>query len=864
MKSSVTPLDALKEWFGFDQFRPGQTEIINSVIDGKNVLAILPTGGGKSICYQVPAVMAPSLSIVISPLIALMKDQVDTLKQKGIEAAYLNSTLDFNQVNEVFALILSGKLKLLYVAPEKLESFDFREKIKAIDVSYLFVDEAHCISEWGHNFRPSFRMIRSFAEYTGIDNISAFTATATPDVREDILLQLGMREPEVFVTGFARDNISINVRSDTGKKSELLKIISEYEAPAIIYTSTRKESEKTAELLRQNGYKCTYYHAGLSPEMRKIVQDDFLKGRIDIISATNAFGMGIDKNNIRLVVHYNMPGSMEAYYQEIGRAGRDGKNSHAFLLTNSRDKSLQEYFIKNQYPEYEEVARVYDAICDSVMLAVGNSYNNPVAAGQNLLNKFDLHGISRAKVNSALSVLENAGYIKYNPDFSGNTFLQFSMPPEDLQKYVKKIANTDYKNLIIILLREYGSKLLREKVKINSEKIAESLGIDLKKLFGNFEGLENIGIITLDRPNDEPEIRITAPRADSSYLQIDFQSIKMAESSAFSKLGKMVEFCETENCRSNFILQYFGETHDETCGRCDNCLKKPLFDQNELEWIKTQVIQSLHELKGPVTRRDIFSLLRGTSKKDYLKNISVYGIFRRKEKEKIEHALKQLIEEKSAAEIQGLISLTEKGKENIAGRATPEMKEKNYESELKLFNLLRQARKSVSSRFSQSPDLICPDKILKMIADKKPKNKSEMFFIQGMTNRMFNKAGEEFLLVINEFIKENKTSPEQEVTNKKIPENLLSVHSLLEKKYNISDIASLSGLPEAVVSMQIESLLIYFPGLSINHLFDKNEFEDIKRMADRGIWDMKEIKAGLNKNISFSKIRVALGKIKAG
>jgi ATP-dependent DNA helicase RecQ len=365
-------LQALKRYFDYDSFRKGQEEIVEAILSSKSVVAVLPTGAGKSICYQIPALISDNFSIVISPLIALMKDQVDNLNRREEIAAFINSTMDYRESEEVLNKIAFGKVKLLYLAPEKLESLKFADRIKELKPSYLFVDEAHCISEWGHNFRPSYLKIKEFIDHTSTKRIAAFTATATSEVVEDIVNQLQLKEPKIFVRGFERENLNLNVIVTKNKKKKCLELIREINGPVIIYTSSRKKAEEVAEYLTINGFPCSYYHAGIpSPERRRI-QDEFISGNDRVIAATNAFGMGIDKNDIRLVIHYNIPGSIESYYQEIGRAGRDSEDSFCYLFYDEKDLAIQNYFISNSHPNKELIHQIYKAVCDYNRVAVGS------------------------------------------------------------------------------------------------------------------------------------------------------------------------------------------------------------------------------------------------------------------------------------------------------------------------------------------------------------------------------------------------------------------------------------------------------------------------------------------------------------
>ncbi|MFC2134778.1 RecQ family ATP-dependent DNA helicase [Bacteroidota bacterium] len=859
----MTPNDILIKYFNYSNFRPGQEEIIAGILKGDNVLAILPTSAGKSICYQVPALMGSSFSIVISPLIALMKDQVDALNKKEQIAAFINSTLDYSEGEKVLNDVSSGKIKILYAAPEKLANRQFTERIKSLNPSYLFVDEAHCISEWGHNFRPSYRKIREFCEYIEVDKISAFTATATPEVREDIVNQLNFIKPKIFVKGFERGNLHLNILRTKHKKEQTLELIKKYETPVIIYTSTRKNAEEIAGYLNTHGYNSQYYHAGLAPELRRIIQDDFINDNIKIIAATNAFGMGIDKKDIRLIIHYNMPGTIENYYQEMGRAGRDGLDSNIFLLYEERDRHIQEFFINNSYPSRQQIEYAYDSFCNYSGIALGNIGDKEIPLDKNLLLLLARENISKGLLNSIINLLTDAGYLNKNSEFDKSHFVKFIIPKYELRKYVDRIAGDSLKDIILILMREHGSEIFTTKKRINISQLSSMLGTANNVIIELLENLANIGIIDYDKPTLFPSVKLSSTRVKSEELIIDFNSITLRKKHAYDKLNQMMNFVFTENCRMEFILNYFGErTENHKCGNCDVCTGRAEVLNSSIDYLEEIIIDTLHELKSSLKMFHLINILLGTSRSPGFKKLSSYGTCVHFSKEEVQTAIDVLISKGFISNFNQTLSITEEALKRYTSIPQEEdeiIPEKSgYESELELFNLLRQARKGASSKFAQTANIICPDNLLRKIAKEKPSTPSNLLSVEGFTQRMYNKVGEDFLNIIKEF--ESNKEDEAAISKKELPQNISIILKLVKKGYGLKDLSSLTKLPEAVVSVQIETLLEFIPDLNINSLFDKGELELIESQMDNEILEMKELKQQLPASISYGKIRIALAK----
>jgi ATP-dependent DNA helicase RecQ len=464
-------LDALHEHFGFAEFREGQREVIDSILEGHDTVVVMPTGGGKSLCFQLPALMREGSTLVVSPLIALMKDQVDALQARGLPATFVNSSIDFDEQKERIRRLRRGELKLVYVAPERFRSAHFVEALQSANVSLFAVDEAHCVSTWGHDFRPDFLRLRHAIEQIGRPQVVALTATATPYVRADIIEQLGLREPRAFVSGFDRPNLSLRVVHTQKDREKIthIRALAAAGGSGIIYSSTRKSVEQVARRLQDAGLSVVGYHAGMEDAERVRAQDEFMSGARQMIVATNAFGMGIDKPDIRFVAHYQMPGSIEAYYQEIGRAGRDGLPSACALLFNYADKRTQDYFIEGSYPPPELIAKVYETL---------------VATGERRIELSTKEIATRAAVRnemavqSALIVLEKAGHIERGAGAENRATVRLLMPAHAARETVNARRSARDKLMLFALLGGHDVTE-RADTELNVADLAESLELDL-------------------------------------------------------------------------------------------------------------------------------------------------------------------------------------------------------------------------------------------------------------------------------------------------------------------------------------------------------------------------------------------------
>jgi ATP-dependent DNA helicase RecQ len=557
---------ALESSFGYDQFRPGQEAAIQSVLDGKDTLVVLPTGGGKSVCYQIPALILPGLTVVVSPLISLMKDQVDALHARDLPAAFINSTLTSSQVSDRLSRAARGEIKLLYLAPERFDFGNVASRLGDMGVSLLAVDEAHCISQWGHDFRPSYLRVAKARKILGEPPTVALTATATPEVRDDICRQLALIKPRTIITGFDRTNLSYNVlaaRNDEEKDNLLVETLEHYKGLAIVYASTRKSVDRIGFLLEQRGIPSAGYHAGLDDEHRREVQDSFMKERIRAIVATNAFGMGIDKPNVRVVVHHSMPGTLEAYYQEAGRAGRDGKHSDVFLLHSFPDRFTHEFFIRGAYPERKVVEQVYSALVRQS--TAGKTLPSipeevlPLISGK----------VSPREIESALRILSHAGAIAGASGSNSSVFVRLLATPERIKEEITGTANPEL-GLLRALWRLGGGERLQTGMNVDLDSLPPGLA-GRSGATAMLDALQSRQILVWER--SDSGIRLADSRAPLAIFKIDWQDIDRRRGAELSKLEAVQKYAYTKACRRGFVLRYFGDpAATSRCSGCDNCL----------------------------------------------------------------------------------------------------------------------------------------------------------------------------------------------------------------------------------------------------------------------------------------------------
>lgn len=560
---------ALRERFGLERFRPGQREVIESVLARRDVLCVMPTGGGKSLCYQLPAVLTPGLTLVVSPLIALMKDQVDALSARGVRAALLNSTLDPSEQRIRLMEAEAGKYDLLYVAPERFRSPRFVAAMAQVRPALLAVDEAHCISEWGHDFRPDYAQLGRARRALGMPPCIALTATATDLVRRDIADQLDLREPELFVTGFDRPNLSYRVvqtRRDEEKLAALGAALDRARGPAIVYASSRKRCEGVARYLQAELRKtAVVYHAGLTREDRTEAQDRFMNDEAEIVVATNAFGMGVDKAAIRSVIHFNMPGTLEAYYQEAGRAGRDGEPAQCVLLYAPGDRRLQEIFIENEYPAPDTVHQVYEYL--------RRQDADPIELTHAEIRERSGSDLHESAIGTAIKILEGAEALERFLPRENMAIVRINSEPDEPSLVKRLSAQAHVQRVVLTGLEGLVGTRYGEPIYFSPDEFAGALGLDrtaLSRALREITGALPVDYIPPFRGN---AIRIADRSRRARDLEIDFKALNQRKKQEYEKLDRMIGYAHTMECRRLHILSYFGDKSLPAgkCGGCDNC-----------------------------------------------------------------------------------------------------------------------------------------------------------------------------------------------------------------------------------------------------------------------------------------------------
>lgn len=589
---------ALQDYWGFSSFRKGQDKAIKAVLKGQNTMVLFPTGGGKSLCYQVPATVLDGLTIVISPLVALMQDQVQQLNDRGIAATFVNSTISGWEMEQRFANARNGMYDLLYCSPERLQTNLWEAEMPKLDIDIIAIDEAHCISEWGHDFRPSYREIRPALEDIA-DEITwmALTATATPEVRKDIQQSLEFEDLMVVSKGFDRPNLKWWVTQTRQKDQKLLQAVKKA-APlgtGLVYGGTRRNCEELSDSIQQKlNINAKPYHAGKDHEYRNHIQQQWITGDIPLVVATSAFGMGIDKADCRYVIHYEMPYSLESYYQQAGRAGRDGSESYPMLLFKDADAVIAEKRIKDSYPQKKQLQHLYDVLCDQLNLAVGSEMEKAEEVSINVLKKRS--GLSKRIARSALKVLNHLEIITLIDYTTPQIGLQFVTAPDYISNVIETTENRRKANFLDTLFRHFGGEAFGEMKYLKTEYIQEKLDVSKNAVIKGLRVLQDHDqMLKFESIGELPLVQLIDERQSS--LSLSKKELERHRNTLLKKLDYMKRYINTERCREVFIRRYFGEEDVDPCGHCDNCLKddSPRITISESDISRLQELLQKHD-----------------------------------------------------------------------------------------------------------------------------------------------------------------------------------------------------------------------------------------------------------------------------
>lgn len=591
----------LKQYWGYDNFRGIQEDIIRSIGEGRDTLGLMPTGGGKSITFQVPALAQEGLCLVITPLIALMKDQVRNLRERGIKATAIYSGMTREEIVIALENCIFGNYKFLYVSPERLDTEIFQIKLRSMHVSLITVDESHCISQWGYDFRPAYLKIADIRQLLPGVPVIALTATATPEVVSDIQQRLQFRQENVFRMSFERKNLAYVVRHTEDKESELLHILQHVDGSGIVYTRNRKKTKEISLFLNRNHITATFYHAGLNDETKDSRQKAWLKGEFRVMVATNAFGMGIDKPDVRVVIHADVPDSPEAYFQEAGRAGRDGMKAYAVLLFCARDKITLKQRVSDTFPEKSYIRKIYEDINFYYQMAMGD--------GRGCTFAFNIDEFCRnfkhfpVQTDSALKILTRAGYLEYTDEQDNASRIMFTITKEELYRIREQSEDTE--KLLRILLRSYTG-LFTDYAYISEDNLSTRSGLSKQQIYETLLSLSRQHILHYIPAKKTPYIIYTRERQETERIYLSKEVYEDRKESYVQRINAMIEYAESENrCRSRMLLRYFGEKNEHNCGQCDICLQQHQsgLKSGEFEAISQQLQALLKE--NPLSLQEI-------------------------------------------------------------------------------------------------------------------------------------------------------------------------------------------------------------------------------------------------------------------
>ena len=821
----------LKQYFNYDDFRDGQEEIVKSIMNLNHTFVVMPTGGGKSLCYQLPAIMLDGTAIVISPLIALMKDQVDSLLKRKISATMINSSLSNEELKSRLNAAANGEYKLIYVAPERLESKLFIDLLKNIKISFVAVDEAHCISEWGHDFRPSYLQIADSLKAIPNLPIIALTATATPDVQDDIVNSLGIPDCSRFIRGFDRSNLRYQCEKTDKKIERIVEIIKESKSGSIIiYCGSRKRVEFFAEALRDFKFKIEPYHAGMNSLVRTAVQDRFIKDKTRIIVATNAFGMGIDKPDVRHVIHVDLPASLEAYYQEAGRAGRDGKNSYCYLLYHPTDTQLQEFFINSTYPNNESIEKVYNYIYDSNGVQKGE-----ILAGKHILNPVLISnetGINAKIVVAVLNLFEKFGVIKRNK-ISTSGKIKFTSSKDRIIEYYNNV-NDEKREVLEAILRSLPPEVFHNEVALNIVEMKQKHYLSDYAVESTLKAMEFSGLIEFENPNSELSFEFPLKRVFWYKLPIDYKKVDKRREFAFKKLNHVLQYAETKDCKRNYILKYFSENDfTGTCGHCTSCKsqkKMTTLEASKQEFVKNHIMLAVNEYHNKFTENAVVDYILGI-RTNYLKRLGAergkyYGVCKGLQKADVVFEVSKLITEKKIERNfnnNKVLVIPEPEPTEESGTTPQAFRYMERADTTTVFNKLVVLRRDIAERAGVVPRGIISDVSLRKIAETMPDTEVQLRRISGISQVFVQKFSKLFLTEISKL----KNAPKEQKLSKVAQDTL----KLINQGLNFEQLSKRLFSNRAMAASYIQEVVESGYRVDRKRFVDDDVFQKVKEFV---------------------------------
>jgi len=865
-----TTLSILKHYFDFDSFRPGQSEIIDQVIQSHDALVIMPTGGGKSLCYQIPALMLPGTALIISPLIALMKDQVDALTRRSIPAALINSTITLQEQQIILNDVQHGRIKLLYISPERLQNQQFMAFLRTISLSFIAVDEAHCISEWGHDFRPAYTSIsNALRELPKRPPIIALTATATPEVQHDISEQLSLRSPFVHVGGFYRNNLHYQVVKTDRKTRWLIpffkqRMKSPSKGAVIVYCGSRKRVEEYSGALQKESIPVLIYHAGLPDAQRQRVQEEFLRDSSPILFATNAFGMGVDKANVDCIIHCDITLTLEAYYQESGRAGRNGNDADCIVLYSPKDRDLMDFFLSCTFPKKDDVIAVYNVLFAQTPF-YGYMTQPILLTHEQIGNSCGLHAL---KVNTILQLLERNGVLTNGSKGSNHT-IRILAQSDYLKQTISSMSEHD-RGIIMALLRTIGPEAMLRHVPFDIQKLLRSHHLQSVYVNEALSRFTRSGLIELGQSMQQQGISLLQQRFPPEEVPIDFDTLQRRHQHAVSKLNSVVDYMMTQSCKQRFLLDYF---KDETsnfisCGTCSSCTSSQNDDDQSLDsrekFIRHSLLVQVAELNGYFGKKTILACVLGDEKDLHVKKYTLhaskaFGRLRGYPSFLIREALDDLIQKKTLLIKSGdypVIKISEIGMQALEETVKPLTIRLHSTPMETLFKRLKKLRSEFANTDS-SIHTFFSDASLKLMMSARPSSSDELQSLCGIPGEMATMYGGSFIAEIN--------SHAEQQEEQSLSPTVQTTLAFIRQGYSLHRIAESRHTTIGTIARHIEQLIINGYDEECISMVPKSLIEEMSPLYSKMPYALlKHYRSELGDGYEFAEIRIALALLKKG